>query len=130
MGAEFASKLAALRKKQPGLTQVKLAAEIGADPSAVSRWERGDGEPHLAHLRELARFFGVTADELISDGGFDDHQEHEVFQKFLGTSDGQYATKRDWIKHIKRMRLPGEPTVRLYRELVRVLKMAYYPEDE
>ena len=63
---EFNEKLQLLRS-QRGLTQEELAAEIFVSRTAVSKWESGRGYPSIDSLKELARFFEVTVDVLISD---------------------------------------------------------------
>lgn len=62
---EFNEKLQQLRKNK-GLTQEELAQEIFVSRTAVSKWESGRGYPNIDSLKELAKFFSVTIDELIS----------------------------------------------------------------
>lgn len=62
---EFNEKLQKLRKSR-GLTQEELAREIFVSRTAVSKWESGRGYPNIDSLRELAKFFSVTVDELLS----------------------------------------------------------------
>lgn len=62
---EFNEKLQQLRKNK-GLTQEELAQAIYVSRTAVSKWESGRGYPNIESLKELARFFSVTVDELLS----------------------------------------------------------------
>jgi len=62
---ELNAKIQALRK-QKGLTQEELAQALYVSRTAVSKWESGRGYPGLESLRALAKFFGVTIDELLS----------------------------------------------------------------
>ena len=62
---EFNEKLQQLRKNK-GLTQEELAQSLYVSRTAVSKWESGRGYPSIDSLKELARYFGVTVDELIS----------------------------------------------------------------
>ena len=62
---EFNKKLQALRK-QSGLTQEALAEKIYVSRAAISKWESGRGYPSVDSLKDLAKFFSVTVDELIS----------------------------------------------------------------
>lgn len=62
---EFNEKLQQLRKSK-GLTQEELAQAIYVSRTAVSKWESGRGYPNIDSLKELAKFFSVTVDELLS----------------------------------------------------------------
>ena len=62
---EFNEKLQELRNKK-GLTQSELAEKLCVSRTAVSKWESGRGYPSIDSLRDIARFFSVTVDELIS----------------------------------------------------------------
>ncbi len=61
----------AQRRKAVGLTQERLAEQLGVERTTVVRWERGETQP-LPWLRpKLAQALGVSADrieELLSDG--------------------------------------------------------------
>jgi len=47
-----------------GLTQQQLASELGIAMVTVYSWERGRNEPKASQLRALARFFGVSMDDI------------------------------------------------------------------
>lgn len=47
-----------------GLTQQELAARFGLTSVAVGKWERGQSEPDIDTLAELADLFGMSLDEL------------------------------------------------------------------
>lgn len=49
------------------LSQEELAARVGVSRQAVSKWELGDATPEVDKLLALARAFGVTTDELLSE---------------------------------------------------------------
>ena len=61
---EFNEKLQELRKSR-SLTQEELAEALFVSRTAVSKWESGRGYPSIDSLKEIARFFSVTVDELI-----------------------------------------------------------------
>ena len=62
---EFNEKLQELRK-QRGLTQEELAQALYVSRTAISKWESGRGYPNIESLKAIAKFFGVTIDELLS----------------------------------------------------------------
>ena len=62
---EFHEKLQELRK-QKGLTQEALAAELFVSRTAVSKWESGRGYPGIDSLKAIAKFYAVSIDELLS----------------------------------------------------------------
>lgn len=62
---EFNVKFQELRK-QRGLTQEELAASLFVSRTAISKWESGRGYPNIDSLKAIAKFFGVTIDELLS----------------------------------------------------------------
>lgn len=53
-------------RKRTKLSQEELAARVGVSRQAVSKWELGTATPELDKLAALAKTFGVTADELLS----------------------------------------------------------------
>ncbi|MBQ6514238.1 MAG: helix-turn-helix transcriptional regulator [Clostridia bacterium] len=61
---EFHEKLQELRKSR-SLTQEELAEALFVSRTAVSKWESGRGYPGIDSMKEIARFFSVTVDELI-----------------------------------------------------------------
>jgi transcriptional regulator with XRE-family HTH domain len=49
------------------LSQTQLGEAIGISPRTLIRWEGGQGEPGASELLALARFFGVSIDQLVGD---------------------------------------------------------------
>ena len=62
---EFNEKLQQLRK-QKNLTQEELAQELFVSRTAVSKWESGRGYPSIDSLKAIAKYFGVTVDDLLT----------------------------------------------------------------
>ncbi len=56
--------IAALRREK-GLTQDALAAQLGVSAQAVSKWENALSCPDILMLPEIAEFFGVSVDALF-----------------------------------------------------------------
>ena len=52
-------------RMQKGLTQKELADLLHVTSQAVSRWEKGDVEPSIDTISEMASIFEVTTDEII-----------------------------------------------------------------
>lgn len=64
--AKFGSRVAELRKGR-GLSQEKLAFEIGMDLTSVNEIERGKRNPTLMTVVKIAQAFGLRPAELLSD---------------------------------------------------------------
>ena len=62
---EFNEKLQNLRKSK-GLTQEELAELLFVSRTAISKWESGRGYPNIDSIKEIANFFNITIDELLS----------------------------------------------------------------
>lgn len=52
-------------RKNAGMTQARLAEEIGYSDKSVSKWERGDGVPDIVCLKNIADLFDVSVDYLL-----------------------------------------------------------------
>ncbi len=50
---------------EKGLSQQKLAHEIGVTQKAIDFWEKGINEPKASYIVKLSKFFGVSADYLL-----------------------------------------------------------------
>lgn len=53
-------------RKHRGITQEELARAVGVSTSAVSKWECGNTYPDITLLSPIARFLGITVDQLLS----------------------------------------------------------------
>ncbi len=62
---EFHEKLQELRK-QRGLTQEELAAQLYVSRTAISKWESGRGYPSIDSLKAISAFFSISIDDLLS----------------------------------------------------------------
>lgn len=79
--------IAALRKKK-GITQEQLAVALGVTNQAVSKWEAGQCCPDIGLLPDIARYFGVSIDELMGvemkkkeDGSTSETNMYDVLEK-------------------------------------------------
>ena len=62
----FGEKLLALRR-QKGMSQEALAAELGVSRQAVSKWELGDAMSDVENILKLSILFDVSTDYLLRD---------------------------------------------------------------
>ncbi len=63
---KFAERLKELRIEK-GLSQLKLAREVGVSQSAIKQWENKTREPSGSFIVLLSRYFGVTTDYLLGE---------------------------------------------------------------
>ena len=53
-------------RRAAGLSQERLAEQLGVSRQAIGKWESGASLPGVDNLQELARALGVSCDELIT----------------------------------------------------------------
>ena len=63
--AEIGKRIRMLRKNKD-ITQEKLAEILSVSPQSVSKWENGISVPDVELLPIIARYFGITMDELFN----------------------------------------------------------------
>lgn len=63
---EFNEKLQLLRTTK-GISQEKLAEELGISRQLISKWEEGDEIPDIQDLMALSDWFDISLDELLRD---------------------------------------------------------------
>ena len=61
----FGDNLYTLRK-QRGLSQDEFAEKMGVSRQAISKWERNESYPDTENLIAIAKFFGVSIDDMIN----------------------------------------------------------------
>lgn len=61
----IAENLSALRT-EAGLTQLQLAAILNYSDKAISKWERAESIPDIFMLKQIADYYGVTVDYLLT----------------------------------------------------------------
>ncbi|VEU81159.1 transcriptional repressor DicA [Haploplasma axanthum] len=54
-------------RKKFNLTQADLAEKLNYSDKSISKWERSEGIPSVLVLKELADFFGISLDDMLSD---------------------------------------------------------------
>ena len=63
----FSDKLKALRM-QAGISQEKLAVELGVTKRTIINYESGKTLPPISLLIQMSKFFGVAVESLITEG--------------------------------------------------------------
>jgi len=79
MGINLGEKLKSLRKEK-NISQEKLAQYLNVSFQAVSKWENSSTYPDIELLPELARFFGITVDELLGAEQIDEEKLYEEYE--------------------------------------------------
>ena len=70
-----AKRIAQLRK-EAGMNQAQLAAEINVTPSAVGMYEQGRRYPSVEILIAIAKLFNVSLDYLVTGSEYPDSLTH------------------------------------------------------
>ena len=92
-------RIAELRKKK-GLSQEELGEILSTSRQAISKWERGEADPDISRLKDLAVYFDVSIDYLL---GYD--VEATSVKNFIERvktccDNGDYSISLDEIKMI------------------------------
>lgn len=56
----------AIYRKRAGMTTLAVAAELGINPSTVTKWETEDCLPRMTTLKRISKLYGCTIDDLLS----------------------------------------------------------------
>lgn len=56
-------------RKRAGLTAAEVGRAVGVSAQNVYNWEAGSYLPEAARLKQLARLYGCTVDDLLDDPG-------------------------------------------------------------
>ncbi len=73
-------------RRNKNMTQQELAQKLSVSCQAVSKWERNISTPDIATLPAIARFFGITMDELFNYR-LDALTYKERFVRFMADND-------------------------------------------
>ena len=57
-------------RKEKGLTQQEVADNLNVSNKTISKWERDEGYPEITMLTEIAKYYGITTDELLNGERF------------------------------------------------------------
>lgn len=61
-------------REEKGLTQIQLSKEFDYiySDALISKWERGESVPNIDNLKNLAKFFEVSIDEILNGARYED----------------------------------------------------------
>ena len=111
-----------LLRKQNGLTQEKLAEQLGVSSPAVSKWENGHTLPETALLPQLAKLLHSTVDAILAP---DDTKRPTISvlsaaKQVYRVGDIVERPAQPWsptvgrfLRHLENMQLPVERIVSL-----------------
>ena len=68
-----------IQREKNGLTQQQLADRLYVSRQTVCRWESGSRCPDLGMTKRIAQVFGITVDELLSEGNVESSSENDRF---------------------------------------------------
>ena len=83
MKEDFAAAMAALRRER-GLSQRKVAADLGISQAQLSHYENGAREPGLNFVCRACDYYGVTADYLLGRSHGADSRTSRELQRLRG----------------------------------------------
>ena len=117
-----------LRKAQD-ITQEKLADYLGITYQAVSKWENGTALPDITLIPPLARFFGISADQLMAIN----HDQNDAEIETALAQVEQHLAKGDVpasIDVLRTARKEHPRSFKLMTELAKAIKMHYMGTPE
>ena len=68
-------------RKDKNISQEKLAQYLNVSFQAVSKWENSTTCPDISLLPDIARFFGITVDELLQVEQIDERKLYEDYER-------------------------------------------------
>lgn len=120
----ISTKIKALRHEK-NVSQEKLAQFLNVSFQAVSKWENGVSMPDISLLPDIARFFGITVDELLCVEKLD---EERLYQEYEGRACELFRdNKRDEHLEVWREAYNKMPNNIKVKEM---LMSAYYDADK
>jgi len=93
-------------RKERNVSQEKLANYLNVSFQAVSKWENGNTCPDLSLLPDIARFFGITVDELLQVEKLDEeflYREYEARAAALFQTGNQQSVLALWQEAYHKM---------------------------
>ena len=85
-------KFLSAKRKEAGLSQKQLAAQLYVTESAISKWERGISYPDITMISGICAALNITEHELCT--ATEDHRHHETVKM---AENYKRITKAYWI---------------------------------
>ena len=101
-------------RKEKGITQEKLAEELGVSGRTVSRWETGNNMPDISVLIEISEFYDVSIPEIVEGERKSENMDDESKKVAESLSDYADADKTKTIKEIRQLSLVGVAALAIY----------------
>ena len=102
------------QRKEKGITQEKLAEELGVSGRTVSRWETGNNMPDISVLIEISEFYDVSIPEIVDGERKSENMDDESKKVAESLSDYADADKTKTIKEIRQLSLVGVAALAIY----------------
>lgn len=116
-------------RRERGMTQEEVADRLGVSFQSVSKWERGESEPSLSMLPELACLFDVSTDEIYGMAEIRKRQRLDELNRRI-KENYQERTVVGNIPLIKRALEEYTDSAELMYELGRSYFLAHVDEDQ
>lgn len=84
-------------RKKKGMTQSKLAENLGITDKAVSKWETGKSMPDISLFMPLCSLLGITLNELLSGEYISDENLKEKSNEVLMEVITNWLGKDKWV---------------------------------
>lgn len=68
--------------KNNGITKFKLSKQLNVSPSTVANWLNGESSPNIERIRQIAEFFNVSTDFLLTGNDASGRQTPESNESF------------------------------------------------
>ena len=94
-------------RREKGITQERLAEELGVSGRTISRWETGSNMPDISLLVEIAGFFDVSIPEIIKGERKSEEMKEEEKEIAETMSDYAKTEKEKLVKSIRNMSIIG-----------------------
>ncbi len=95
---EFHEKLRHLREHIKDWTQAEVAEKLHVDPNTYGCIERGETDPNLRRLQQIAKVFGIKLEELVSEKGIsnvgvDNNNSNNFLSNCCNTSSSEQSVE-------------------------------------